>query len=1052
MFEAIEANVSFPKMEEETLAFWQQNGTFEKSLKQRKDAKPFVFYDGPPFATGLPHYGHLLAGTIKDVVPRYQTMCGKYVERTFGWDCHGLPIEALAQDKLKLSGTYAIMQAGVDVFNEKCRSMVLTYVNEWKQTVNRMGRWVDFENGYKTMNPTYMETIWWVFKQLWDQGRVYKAHRIMPYSWALTTPLSNFEANQNYKDVQDPTVTVRMKLTDAKFDIPADITPYICIWTTTPWTLPENLAVCVGPDVDYCLLKDGDTNDAYILAKARISAYYKKPEEYTVLLECKGRDLVGLHYEPIFPYFKDAPNAFRVLMDDYVTTTDGTGIVHQAPAYGEDDYRVCRAAGIDLIDPLDDEAKFTDAVPDFKGMNVKEADKLIIKHLKQIGKLVQQSTIVHSYPFCYRTETPLIYRAIDAWYVRVEDLHERLLKNNLQTTWMPEYVGDKRFANWLADAKDWNISRNRFWGSCLPVWINVDDPKDMICVGSIAELEQLSGVKVTDLHKHFIDKIEIHKDGKTYRRTPEVLDCWFESGSMPYAQHHYPFDNKEKVESTFPADFIAEGLDQTRGWFYSLLVLATCLFDKPAFKHVVVNGLVLAEDGRKMSKRLKNYPDPTEIIEKYGADALRLFLLASPAVRAEDLRFSENGVKEILRTVIIPLWNATSFFATYARIDNWKPEGDVAAPPKNITNILDKWILSKLMETIVDIRKSMDSFDLQGGATRFTSLIENLTNWYIRRSRRRFWKSDNDNDKNEAYQTLHYVIVTICQLAAPFIPFVTEKIYRAFRTESMPESVHLCDYPQVTEGLLDADLNKCMADTMCAVERGHFLRTQASIKVRQPLGKAVLVSANKQVRDNLGSMAKVIAEELNVKEISIMEDEEELVTLSAKPNLKKLGPKLGKRMKDFMPLINGLSCKDIGKLRKGETLTLTAADGTALELAEDDILVQRQEKQGLSVANEGDITVALDTQLTPALVQEGWAREIVSQLQSLRKETGLEVVDRITVRYKAPAEIAEALESQKAYIANEILAVSIDAAAENEQDFTEIKLNDQKAFFKIAKV
>ena len=1051
MFEAIEANVSFPKMEEETLAFWEQNGTFKKSLDQRKDARPFVFYDGPPFATGLPHYGHLLAGTIKDVVPRYQTMCGKYVERTFGWDCHGLPIEALAQDKLGLSGTYAIMQAGVDVFNEKCRSMVLTYVNEWKQTVNRMGRWVDFENGYKTMNPTYMETIWWVFKQLWDQGRVYKAHRIMPYSWKLTTPLSNFEANQNYKDVQDPTVTVRMKLTDAKFDIPADITPYICIWTTTPWTLPENLAVCVGPDVDYCLLKDGDTNDAYILAKERISAYYRKPEEYTVLLTCKGRDLVGLQYEPIFPYFKDTPNAFRVLMDNYVTTTDGTGIVHQAPAYGEDDYRVCRAAGIDLIDPLDDEAKFTDAVPDFKGMNVKDADKLIIKHLKQIGKLVQQSTIVHSYPFCYRTDTPLIYRAIDAWYVRVEDLHERLLKNNLQTSWTPEYVGDKRFANWLAEAKDWNISRNRFWGSCLPVWINVDDPKDMICVGSIAELEQLSGVKVTDLHKHYIDKIEIHKDGKTYKRTPEVLDCWFESGSMPYAQHHYPFENKAKVENAFPADFIAEGLDQTRGWFYSLLVLATCLFDKPAFKNVVVNGLVLAEDGRKMSKRLKNYPDPSDIINKYGADALRLFMLGSPVVRAEDLRFSETGVKEILRTVIIPLWNATSFFATYAKVDKWTPEGNIAAPPKKITNILDKWILSKLMETIADVRKSMDAFDLQGGANRFTSLIENLTNWYIRRSRRRFWKSDNDDDKNEAYQTLHYVIVTICQLAAPFIPFVTEKIYREFRTDAMPESVHLCDYPQVIPELLDADLNKCMADTMCAVERGHFLRTQVSIKVRQPLGKAVLVSANKQVRDNLSSMAKVIAEELNVKEINVLEDEEELVTLSAKPNLKKLGPKLGKRMKDFMPLINNLSSKEIAKLRKGETLTLAAADGSTLDLVEDDILVQRQEKQGMSVANEGDITVALDTQLTPALIQEGWAREIVSQLQSLRKDTGLEVVDRINVRYQAPAEIAAAIEAQKAYIANEVLALSIEAENGDAQGFTEVKLNDQKALFKIAK-
>ena len=1036
MFDAVESNVSFPKLEEKVLEFWKESSAFEKSLDKRRDGDHFVFYDGPPFATGLPHYGHLLAGTIKDVVPRYQTMCGKYVERTFGWDCHGLPIEALAQKELGLAGTPAIKEAGIDVFNEKCRSMVLRYVSEWKQIVTRMGRWVDFDNGYKTMDKTFMETIWWVFKQLWNQGRVYRAFRIVPYSWKLSTPLSNNEASSNYKDVQDPAVTVRMKVTNRQFPGTEGLNTYIIIWTTTPWTLPENLAACVGPDIDYVVLKDGDTTDAYIMAKARISAYYRKETEYTILYECKGRDLEGVEYEPIFPYFKDHPNSFRVLVDNYVTTTDGTGIVHQAPAYGEDDYRVCRTNGIDLVDPLDASANFTDAVPDFAGMNCKDADKAIIKALKQMGKLVAQSTIVHSYPFCERTDTPLIYRAIEAWYVKVEDLHERMLNNNTEVTWMPPFVGEKRFANWLKDARDWNISRNRFWGSCIPVWINVDDPSDMICVGSIAELEELSGQKVEDLHKHYVDKIEIVQDGKTYRRTPEVLDCWFESGSMPYAQHHYPFENQDKVDSNFPADFIAEGLDQTRGWFYSLMQLSTMLFDKPPYKNVVVNGLILAEDGRKMSKHLKNYPDPVDIINQYGADAVRLYMLGSPVVHADDLRFSEAGVREIMRTVIIPLWNAHCFFATYARVDGWNPK--TTEPPKNPQNLLDKWVVSRLMATIGDLRDAMDNYDLQRAANRFTGFLDELTNWYIRRSRRRFWKSDNDGDKLEAYQTLHYVLVSFCQMAAPFIPFITETIYRNIRTADMPESVHLCDYPVVNKELWDQALNTRMARTMSAVTLGRFLRTQAVLKVRQPLAAAVMVSADAGVRADLEAMSGVIAEELNVKAIEIREDEESLVSLSAKPNLKKLGPKLGAQMRVVIPLINALQSADIAKLRKGENLTLTAPDGSMFDISEDDVLIQRTEKAGMTVANEGDITVALDTRLNDSLIQEGWAREIVSKLQNLRKELKFEVTDRIAVVYDGPEEVQKAMDAFKEYISSEILAVSIEKGTTNAMQDVEI--------------
>ena len=623
MFKPVSNKVAFPKMEEEVLAFWEKDGTFAKSLKKNEGKERYKFYDGPPFATGLPHYGHLLAGTIKDIVPRYQTMRGKY----------------------------EIKKLGVDKFNEQCRSMVLKYVGEWRKTVTRMGRWVDFDNDYKTMEPGFMESVWWVFKQLWDQGRVYKSHRIMPYSWKLSTPLSNFEAGSNYKDVQDPTVTVRTKaLTGASDEMKSllakEPTVYLLVWTTTPWTLPENLAICAGADIDYVAVRDvtDDSRPIYVMAKARLPHIFKKEDQYEVVAEFNGDKLKGTTYEPIFPYFADqkANGAFVVLNDGYVTTDDGVGLVHIAPAYGEDDFRVCKEAGITAFaDPLDDACAFTDAIPEYAGRFCKDCDKDIIKRLKTEGKLVHQATIVHSYPFCDRTDTPLIYRAIDAWYVRVEDLHERLAKNNAAVHWTPDYVGEKRFGNWLQEARDWNISRNRFWGSCIPVWVNDDDPSDMICVGSAKELEELSGEKVTDLHKHFIDKIVIKKDGKTYHRTPEVLDCWFESGSMPYAQQHYMGEGE--VSRFFPADFIAEGLDQTRGWFYTLMVLGTCLFDKSPYKNVIVNGLVLAEDGKKMSKRLKNYPDPTKMLDTYGADAIRLYMIYSPVVRAENLKFSENG-------------------------------------------------------------------------------------------------------------------------------------------------------------------------------------------------------------------------------------------------------------------------------------------------------------------------------------------------------------------------------------------------------------------------
>ena len=1034
MFKEISSKVSFPQMEEEVMQLWKEQDTFRKSLEIRKDGKEFVFYDGPPFATGLPHYGHLLAGTIKDIIPRYQAMRGHHVSRRFGWDCHGLPIEALAQEALGLAGAPAIKEAGVDVFNEQCRSMVTTYVEEWEKTVSRMGRWVDFQNDYKTMDKTFMETIWWVFSELWKQGRIYKAHRIMPYSWKLNTPLSNFEAGRNYQDVQDPAITVRVRLRDFEFENASAL-----IWTTTPWTLPSNLAICAGPDIAYVAIKDIETHEIFVLAEARLAAYYKKEEEYEILKTFKGADLKGVEYEPMFDFFADNENSFRILNDEFVSTEDGTGIVHLAPAYGEDDYRVCRAEGIPLVDPLDDDCVFTAAVPDYEGRFCKEADKAIIQALKHGGKLIHQSTIQHSYPFCERTDTPLIYRAIDAWYVRVEDLREKMLANNAGVHWMPDYVGEKRFANWLADAKDWNISRNRFWGSCIPVWVNVDDKDDMLCIDSIQTLEALSGQTVEDLHKHYVDDIVIEKDGKTYRRTPEVLDCWFESGSMPYAQNHYPFENKEHFEANFPADFIAEGLDQTRGWFYTLMVLSTALFDKPAFKNVVVNGLVLAEDGLKMSKRLKNYPDPIHVINEYGADALRLYMIYSPVVRAESLRFSEEGVKHSLRHLLLPWWNAYSFFITYANIDGWTPEQ--AVPERD--NLMDRWIQSSLARLQQQVTGAMDRYDLQASVRPFVAFIEDLTNWYIRRSRRRFWKSEDDTDKMQAYSTLYEVLLGLCKIAAPFTPFISETIYQNLITGSpddCPDSVHLCDFPTAADARSDEVLEDQMALVMSAVEQGRTLRAEYKLKNRQPLARMHVVCDDEKLLANIQALESLISDELNVREVVFGTDSSNLATIQAKPNFKQLGPKLGPLMKKAVPLINSLTDEQISAISAGETVAVEL-DGQTVALTSSDIEIVRNPKEGLAVSAEGALVVGLDTQLNDDLIAEGLAREFVNKVQNLRKDIGLEITQRINLVFSSDEEVAKAVSMHKGYIEAETLALSCENADLEGKNETKLDLN-----------
>ncbi len=1011
MFKPVTSQVNFPDVEQEMLEFWKKSGAFEKSMEQRRGNDEFVFYDGPPFATGLPHYGHLLAGTIKDVVPRYQTMRGKYVRRTFGWDCHGLPVENEMEKELKLENKHDIEAYGIDKFNESCRSIVLRYTSEWEQVVNRMGRWVDFRNGYRTMDLNYMESIWWVFRTLWDKGLIYEGYKILPYCPRCSTPLSNFEANQGYAEVTDPAITVRFKAQGEE-------NTWFLAWTTTPWTLPSNLALTVGPDIDYVKLRDG--GECFIMAEARAGAYYKEMPE--VLWRGKGRELEGRCYEPLFPYFaqRAEKGAFRVLCADFVSTEDGTGIVHTAPGFGEDDNAVCKKYGIsDDVCPIDKECCFTAEVPEYAGRYVKECDKDIIAGLKAEGKLVHRGQIKHNYPHCWRCDSPLIYRAFPTWFVRIDAIKEKMLKANSQINWVPAHIKEGRFGKWLANARDWNIGRNRYWGTPLPIWRN--DEGEVICVGSVAELAELTGKPVTDLHKHFVDAMEIPSPtGKSpLRRVPEVLDCWFESGSMPYAQQHYPFENKEHFEANFPADFIAEGLDQTRGWFYTLVVLAAALFDRPPFLNVIVNGLVLAEDGQKMSKRKKNYPDPMKVVNSCGADALRLFMLGSQVVRAEDLKFSENGVREVLRSVMIPLWNSLSFFVTYANVDKWTPVSGKA--PAGVSNVLDRWILSSLSRMVEEVRTEMDGFNLQKAANRFEKFIGDLTNWYIRRSRRRFWKSTDDSDKQEAYSTLYYVLLTFAKAAAPFMPFTSEAIYQVLKLDSMPESVHLCDYPEADD-CRDVALERQMELTMNAVSLGRYLRTQHNLKVRQPLARAVLIAPDAEAEALLADAAWIVADELNVKKVEFSEDEDALVHRSAKANFKALGGRLGKNMKNAAAEIAGLSSAEIGRMLKGEVKVLAFADGTGAEISAGDLIIQREEKGGMAVATENGVTIALDTALTPELEAEGFAREFVSKLQNLRKEMELDVADRILVKFNTGEAGCKALESFRDYICEETLA------------------------------
>ncbi len=1010
--------ISFPQIEEQILKRWESTKIFEKSLDSTK--KAFSFYDGPPFATGLPHYGHLLASTLKDIVPRYWTMRGFHVERRWGWDCHGLPIEQEIDKKHHFKSTEEIEKFGIGNYNKECREIVMRFVSEWRRVITRLGRWVDFDNDYKTMDLNFMESVWWVISELWKKKLIYRGYKVMPFSTALGTPLSNFEAGSNYMDVQDPAITIILPLKDRP-------DTSLLAWTTTPWTLPSNLALAVGEDIDYIEVKTKDSK-TYILAEALVEKFFKKDEIGLGSVK-KGKDLVGLGYEPLFEFFASKPKPhFTVIAAPHVTVDSGTGIVHMAPAFGDEDFVACKPLKIEPICPVDNHGRFTAEVPTYQGQYVKDADKKIIADLKQKGRLFKQDTIQHAYPFCPRTDTPLIYRTVSSWFVKVEEIKDRLQENNKKYThWVPEHLRDGRFGKWLEGARDWVISRNRYWGNPLPIWESFEDPeqtREYMCMGSLEELQKISGKEFNDIHREYLDDIIITKNGKKFRRVPEVLDCWFESGAMPYAQQHYPFENKKEFEESFPAQFIGEGLDQTRGWFYTLSVLGTILFDKPPFQNVIVNGLILAEDGKKMSKRLKNYPDPQDVMNKYGADSLRLYMIDSPVIRGEELRFSEAGVKEIVRKVILKWWNAYSFFESYARIDKYDGSQNHKAPDPQ--NILDRWILSRLQSLLSNIEKEMEAYHLYNVVPELLLFIEELTNTYIRLNRSRFWEEGFSQDKRDAFDTLHYVLLSLSKMMAPFTPFLADHLYALLTNSKTKESVHLEEYPRAIEEKIDRGLEKGVVILEEVLLLGRNLRDQHKIKVKVPLKELVVVHRKKEYLDNLKPLEGYIKGELNLKKITYRTDEENFVSLTAKPNGATLGPRIGPKMGAVSKAIGSLTSADIQKIDAGEKISLA---GT--EVSSDDVKIFRNPVAGdMPVIASSKITLALDIRIDREQELEGLAREVVNRIQKLRKDSKLQLDNRIQLQIatKGPqqADLAEAVHRYSDYIKEQTLAVNLE--------------------------
>lgn len=1014
---------NFPKEELKVIDQWDEVDAFKRQLELTKDLPTFSFYDGPPFATGTPHYGHLLTSTVKDIIPRYASMNGHYVERRFGWDTHGLPVEHEIDKKLGITGKEDVMKIGIENYNNECRSIVMRYADDWRKTIRRMGRWIDMDNDYKTLYPEFMESVWWVFKQLFDKNSVYRGLRVMPYSTGCTTPLSNFEAQQNYKDVNDPAVTIA-------FQIKGSDDTYLVAWTTTPWTLPSNIALCVNPEFEYVKIFDEEKQKYFILLESLLKTLYKKPAaaKFKVVEKIKGKDLEGTEYVPLFNYFYEEfkDYGFRVITADFVTDDSGTGIVHQAPAFGEVDFEATTKAGIineyrTPPNPVDDRGCFTSQVKDFEGLYVKDADKVIIKKLTETGNLLVNSQIKHSYPFCWRSDTPLLYRTVPAWFVRVGEIIPDMLNNVERTTWVPSNIKEKRFSNWIANARDWNVSRNRYWGTPIPIWVS-EDYEEMVCIGSVEELKKLSGRDdITDLHRESIDSIEIpsQKGKGMLKRIEEVFDCWFESGSMPYASKHYPMENKDMFHKGYPANFISEGLDQTRGWFYTLTVLGTHLFNTAPYQNVIVTGIVLAGDGKKMSKRLKNYPDPSHVLDNYGADALRLYLINSPVLRAESLKFKEEGVREVVSSVLLPWYNSFKFFKDSADIFKKDNGEDFVYDEKLVsTNVMDKWLMASIQSLIQFIHTEMNAYRLYTVVPKLLSLIDDLTNWYIRFNRRRIkgYSTEGVEDTKMGLNTLVEALLTLSRAMAPFTPYLSDGIYqklKPFFTEEFlgslcvnPKyndfrSVHFLSYPSVRKELFNEKIETAVSRMQKVIDLGRNIREKKMISLKTPLKELVILHSDPQYLEDIKSLENYIVEELNVRKVTITSDEAKYgVEYTVVADWPILGKKLKKDAKKVKAALPNVTSAEVQEFAKSGKITVDGIDLVSEDLQVLRGLPESEVAEGHESRSFQDVLIILDTKLYPELQNEGLARELINRIQRLRKKAGLNTTDEVKVEYK----------------------------------------------------
>ncbi len=1073
-YSEINSSPNFPNIEKAIISYWQENKIFDISVKGDEE---FVFYDGPPFANGLPHYGHLLTGFIKDLFARYQTMNGKKVERRFGWDCHGLPAEMGAEKELGISGKKQIEEFGIDQFNAHCRTSVLKYVNEWQDYVHRQARWVDFIGGYKTMDISYMESVLWAFKTIYDKGLIYQSMRVMPYSWACETPVSDFETrmDNSYREKQSKSIIVSFLLKDKPEILLSkdkqnenkyvetqkgrlvDLQPcYAIAWTTTPWTLPSNLALAVGLEIEYVVVRCG--NRDYIIAKNLLNKYENEIGN-NIIGECLGRDLIGLSYQPLFSYFEFNPNSFVILAGEFVTTEDGTGIVHIAPGFGEDDQKLCAQHNISLVCPVDNGGKFTNQVSDFSGRNVFEATDDIIIFLKKQSSWLKTEQYLHNYPHCWRTDTPLIYKAVPSWYLKVTEIKEKMIANNQKINWIPFHIRDGLFGKWLENARDWSISRNRYWGCPIPIWQS-DDPlyPHIEVYGSIEELEKAFNVKVLDLHRPFIDSLvkpnPSDPTGKSMlRRVPEILDCWFESGSMPYAQVHYPFENKNWFEQNFPADFIVEYVAQTRGWFYTMMVLSTALFDQPPFLNCICHGVILGNGGEKLSKRLKNYADPQEVFDKIGSDAMRWFMISSQVMRGQEIIIDNeaSGIRDALRNVIKPLWNAYNFFVLYANIDEIEAQfysieeiNDVkdsnefktfAKFDGHNSNILDRYIISKCLQVCAIVENKLNEYETVTATRAIDELIEVLNNWYIRRSRERFWRSEKNTDKIQAYNTLFTVLSLICRISAPFLPMISEQIYRGLTKE---KSVHLRQFPKIRNEFIDLALIHNMERVRAACTAALHIRNEIGIRVRQPLQKVTFIGVSDDSSNLSFEMQQLVLDEINVKEwVNLnIADIEKFAERILQINLPKLGKRIPHKIKDIIVASKQGKWKVVENNQIMICQELLTNEEFEFKLKPKDFIIQN------SYALH-DSLVILDTTITEDLKNEGIARDLVRFIQQERKNMGLDITNRIAIdiygNEKSQEIIKSVLNNWSIYIKEQTLANNIDYKV-----FSENKNNIEK--------